>query len=100
MDSLGIPSLRDEIDRIDRELLKLIALRLRDSVEIARIKAVRRLTLRSPDREAELIAEAREDAETLDLDPDYAQELMELILRHSRLAQHRALTENDGLAAG
>jgi chorismate mutase len=69
-------------------------------VEIARIKAVRRLTLRSPDREAELIAEAREDAEALDLDPDYAQELMELILRHSRLAQHRALTENDGLAAG
>jgi hypothetical protein len=36
----------------------------------------------------------------LDLVPDYAQELMELILRHSRLAQHRALTENDGLAAG
>jgi 3-deoxy-7-phosphoheptulonate synthase len=100
MDSLGIPSLRDEIDRIDRELLKLIALRLRDSVEIARIKALRRLMLRSPDREAELIAEAREDAEALDLDPDYAQELMELILRHSRLAQHRALTGNDGLAAG
>ena len=100
MDGLGIPSLRDEIDRIDRELLKLVARRLQDSVDIARIKAARRLRMRSPDREAELIAEAREDAATLGMEPDYAQELMELILRHSRLAQHRALGEDEGLVAG
>jgi 3-deoxy-7-phosphoheptulonate synthase len=100
MDGLGIPSLRDEIDRIDRELLKLVARRLQDSVDIARIKAVRRLTMRSPDREAELIREAREDAEALGMDPDYAEELMELILRYSRLAQRRALGEDEGLAAG
>lgn len=100
MDALGIPSLRDEIDRIDRELLKLVARRLTDSVDIARIKAARRLSIRSPDREAELIEEARQDAARLGIEPDYAEELMELILRHSRAAQQRALSDEGGQATG
>ena len=91
MEALGIPALRDEIDRIDRQLVKLLSARLNSSVEIARIKAERDLEIYAPDREAELIAEAREDAEALEIDPDYAQELMEVVLRHSRAAQRRAL---------
>lgn len=91
MDALGIPSMRDEIDRIDRQLVKLLAARLTGSVEIARVKASRDLDLHAPDREAELIAEVREDAEELGLDPAYAEELMEVVLRHSRAAQRRAL---------
>lgn len=90
MVALGIPSLRDEIDRIDRELLKLVARRLRSSVEIAKIKAERGLAIHSPMREQELIDEARTDAGDLGLDPDYVQALMELILEHSRAEQRRA----------
>ncbi len=95
MEALGIPSLRDEIDRIDRQLVKLLARRLNSSVEIARIKAGRDLDIYSPDREAELIAETRDDAEMLDIDPDYAQELMEVVLRHSRAAQRQDLGIDD-----
>lgn len=95
MESLGIPSLRDEIDRIDRQLVKLIAARLNSSVEIARIKADRDLEIYSPDRETELIAEVREDAALLGVDPTYAQELMELVLRHSRAAQRGALGRDE-----
>jgi 3-deoxy-7-phosphoheptulonate synthase len=91
MDGLGIPSLRDEIDRIDRELIKLVARRLRNSVEIAHIKASRGLSMRSPDRETELIEEAREDARALGIDPAYAADLMSLVLDHSRAAQSAAL---------
>lgn len=94
MERLGIPSLRDEIDRVDRELIKMLDRRLRSSVEIARIKAGKGLAIRSPQREAELLAEVRADAELLDMDPDYAQELMEVVLRHSRAAQRRALDED------
>ena len=94
MERLGIPSLRDEIDRVDRELIKMLDRRLRSSVEIARIKAGKGLAIRSPQREAELLAEVRADAESLDMDPDYAQELMEVVLRHSRAAQRRALEED------
>ena len=100
MDILGIPTLRDEIDRIDRELLKLVARRLKGSVEIARIKAERRITLRSPDRESELLEEARADALALGIDPEHAAELMRLILEHSRTAQRRALADDGGRAAG
>jgi 3-deoxy-7-phosphoheptulonate synthase len=91
METLGIPSLRDEIDRIDRQLVGLIAARLNSSVEIARIKADRDLEIYAPDREAELIAEVRDDAVVLGVDPDYAEELMEVVLRHSKVAQRLAL---------
>jgi len=91
MDALGIPSMRDEIDRIDRQVIRLLSRRLRNSVDIGRLKAQRDLAMRSPDREAELIAEMRQEAEEGDMDPDYAQELVEVVLRHSRAAQRRAL---------
>jgi 3-deoxy-7-phosphoheptulonate synthase len=97
MDSLGIPMLRDEIDRIDRELVKLVARRLQSSVEIAQIKVARGLTLRTPAREDELIAEARDDAARFGVDPSYVEELMELVLEHSRRAQRSALA---GAAGG
>ena len=95
METLGIPSMRDEIDRIDRQLVKLLAARLNSSVEIARIKADRGLEIYSPDREAELIGEARDDAETLGVDPAYAEELMKVVLHHSRAAQRLALGDAD-----
>jgi 3-deoxy-7-phosphoheptulonate synthase len=95
METLGIPSLRDEIDRIDRQLVRLLAARLNSSVEIARIKADRNLEIFAPDREIELIAEVRDDAVVLDVDPDYAQELMEVVLRHSKAAQRIALGVDD-----
>ncbi len=63
MDRLGIPSLRDEIDRIDRELVRLVARRLHSSIEIARIKATKGIPLRSPERESELVAEVAADAD-------------------------------------
>ena len=94
MDRLGIPSLRDEIDRIDRELVRLVARRLHSSIEIARIKATKGLPLRSPDRESELVAEVAADAERMGVDPDFASELMTLVLDHSRHAQ-RAAVEGD-----
>ena len=91
MDALGIPSLRDEIDRIDRQLIRLISERLRSSVDIARIKVQRGLSLRSPLREAELIEEARQDAEALGVDPTYIGDLMEVVLQYSRAAQRDAV---------
>jgi len=99
MERLGIPSLRDEIDRIDRRLLELVAARLCHATEIGVIKARRRMPLRSPDREVELLDEVRSDARSLSLDPEFAVALMELILDHSRAEQRRAVgMPEDGAA--
>lgn len=97
MDQLGIPSLRDDIDRIDRELLKLISRRLSNSVEIGRLKTDKNLPLESPEREVELINEARADALEIGLDPDYIEEVMRVVLRHSKIAQRRATDDGNGL---
>ena len=91
MDALGIPLLRGEIDYIDRQLIKLLSDRLQSSVDIARIKTQRGLSLRSPLREAELIEEARVDAEAFGLDPQYIDDLMTLVLEYSRAAQRKAV---------
>lgn len=90
MDQLGIPSLRDEIDRVDRELIKLIPRRLHSSVEIAKIKAVKELPMRSPEREQELIEEAVADGAALGVGRDYVENLMNVVLDHSRAAQQDA----------
>ncbi len=90
-EALGIPSRRDEIDRVDRELVKLVARRLHASVEIGRIKAKREIPMRSLDREAELIGEARDDAIAVGVDPDYVEALFTVILDHSRRAQRAAI---------
>ncbi|MEA2000698.1 MAG: 3-deoxy-7-phosphoheptulonate synthase [Actinomycetota bacterium] len=92
MDQLGIPSLRDEIDRVDRALINLIARRLHSSVDIARIKEVKGLAMRSPDREKELIEEAVADGEALGVGRDYVEALMNVVLDHSRAAQKDALS--------
>jgi 3-deoxy-7-phosphoheptulonate synthase len=95
MEGLGIPSMRDEIDRIDRALVRLVANRLRSSVEIGKIKSARGLAMRSPMREHELIEEAREDARALGVDPDYVQQLFEVILDNSRAAQQSAVEASE-----
>ena len=95
MEALGIPSLRDEIDRIDRQLIKLVADRLQSSVDIARIKVQRGIPLRSPLREAELIEEARDDAGALGIEPQYIEDLMKVVLEYSRSAQREAVGGDD-----
>jgi 3-deoxy-7-phosphoheptulonate synthase len=100
MEALGIPSLRDEIDRIDRQVIRLLGRRLQSSIDIARIKAARDLAMRSPDREAELIAEMRDDAVAVGMDPMYAEELMNVVLRHSRAAQVAAVGRDEEPAEG
>ncbi len=98
MESLGIPLLRDEIDRIDREIVRLLAMRQQSSLEIGRLKAARGLKIRARAREEELIAEVRQEAERAGLDPHFVEELMELVLRSSRAAQATVLTGKKEIA--
>jgi len=93
MDALGVPRLRDEIDRIDRDLVHLLARRLRNSVEIGLMKADTGLPLRSPDREAELLGEVRTEASAAGIDPDHVERMFLAILDHSRAEQRRAVDE-------
>lgn len=84
-----IDELRERIDEINERLLSLISERQDVSVAIGAIKAELGLPLYSEDREADLLARFRRDAERLDIDPEYVEELMRVVLEHSRAAQRR-----------
>jgi len=89
-----IVELRNEIDHINQRLLALIAERQDVSVAIGALKAAYGLALYSEEREAELLETFREDAVRLDLDPDYVEELMRVVLEHSRAAQRRKIRDD------
>jgi chorismate mutase len=84
-----IEELRSDIDAINERLLELIAERQEVSLAIGAIKADQGMPLYSHEREAQLLEKFRSDAVRYDLDPDYVEELMNVVLRHSRAAQRK-----------
>jgi 3-deoxy-7-phosphoheptulonate synthase len=91
MHALGIVRLRADIDLVDREIVRLLARRVKRAVEIAHIKVEESIPLRSPDREVDLLADVREEAERLGLDPKVVHRLFEEILEYSRFEQRQAV---------
>jgi 3-deoxy-7-phosphoheptulonate synthase len=89
MTALGITSPRGDIDRIDREIVRLLAARSRGSRSIGRAKAGRGLPLHSPEREAEILDAAGAEADRHGLDPDRIRGVFEAILTQSRDEQRR-----------
>lgn len=94
-----IDALRADIDEINDRLLHLIAERQEVSLAIGAIKAEQGLPLYSHEREAKLLAKFRADAVDHDLDPDYVEELMNVVLRHSRAAQRKRVGPDDDTGA-
>jgi len=88
-----IDELRGEIDRINQRLLALIAERQDVSIAIGALKASHGLPLYSEERESELLETFREDAVRMDIEPDYVEELMRVVLEHSRAAQRRNIRD-------
>ncbi len=87
MFSLGVNRMRAHIDLVDREIVRLLARRQELATEIGRVKAARGLPIRAPQREGELLAIIREEAELRGIDPRHAQALFELVLGESRRVQ-------------
>jgi 3-deoxy-7-phosphoheptulonate synthase len=91
MHALGIVHLRDDIDVIDREIVRLLARRVKGAVDIAHIKVEERIPLRSPDREEDLLADVRQEAELLGLDAKVVHQLFVEIIEYSRHEQGEAV---------
>jgi chorismate mutase / prephenate dehydrogenase len=89
-----IEQLREQIDALNTELLDLLARRLDISVEIGAIKQEAGLPLYSEDRERDLLLRFRTAAIERDIDPDYVEELMTVVLVHSRAAQRKTNRES------
>ena len=89
MDALGVNRVRMNIDMIDRDLVRLLARRHLMVMRVGRIKAERGMPVHVPEREEELLAVVRQEAERHGLVPVEVEKIFELILEQARNTQHR-----------
>ncbi len=91
MDNERIEQLRVDIDDVNAELLDLLERRLDLSVQVGEIKQKAGLPLYSEEREQDLLKRFRAQAVERGIDPDYVEELMAVVLVHSRAAQRKTV---------
>ena len=87
---MGIEDWRNEIDAIDRELLRLLNTRARIAIKVAALKRVAGLPLNDLEREHEVLEQVRK-ANTGPLEDKDVTRLFRRIIRESRRAQESAL---------
>lgn len=81
---------RHEIDRIDRELIKLLAARFAQTHKVGVLKASNSLQAFDAEREAQKIAELRNQCAANGLNPELVTELFTRIMQEV-VKNHRAL---------
>ncbi len=82
-----IEPIRDEIDRIDAQILSLLTQRQEQVEKVFALKKACNVQVYHPAREEDLISRLREKAETAGVNPDFMEDLYRLILRQSRTRQ-------------
>jgi chorismate mutase / prephenate dehydrogenase len=82
-----IRPLRDEIDRIDSQILTLLAKRQEQVAQVAALKKKCDMPVYHPAREEDMISCLRTQATDKGLDPDVTENLFRVIIRQSRVKQ-------------
>ncbi len=85
---MGLSELRDEIDRIDREIIGLLCQRFGIVEDVARLKRETGIDIEDNSREADIITNCREKSGG-ELDEAFVEELMLLIIRESKKIQEK-----------
>ncbi|MEX0617485.1 MAG: chorismate mutase [Pseudohongiellaceae bacterium] len=83
---------REKIDKIDRQLVALMADRFRLTYQVGQLKASTAMEAVDPEREARKLAEIRALCEQYRLDPDFVAGIFEQIMQEV-VRNHRLLRE-------
>ncbi len=84
--------LREQIDRVDEVLVKLLNQRAKYAVEIGEIKGVLALPVYSPEREKDVLRHV-EETSTGPLDPQSVRRLFERIIDESRRVERESAAQ-------
>lgn len=88
-----LDDLRQDIDRVDEVLVRLLNERARCACEVGRLKKVLGIEVYQPDREKEVIAHVRGVASEGPLGPDAIGRLFERIIDEARSLERRVVHE-------
>jgi chorismate mutase / prephenate dehydrogenase len=91
-DKAVLDQLRAEIDRLDQQLVEVLAQRQRVVQRVTEVKQQHDLPTFHPAREENLISTRRAQAAQAGLDPDFVEDLFRTMLRHSRVGQLSTLS--------
>ena len=85
---MGLSELREEIDRIDREIIGLIYKRFKVAEAIVKLKRESGIDIEDNEREAEIIKNCKETGRG-ELDEGFVEKLMRLIISESKRIQEK-----------
>jgi len=97
---MTLEELRLRLTTLDRQLLELVAQRQALSRQVAQAKEAVGRGTRDYQREREVLLQARSTAESLDLSPELAEEVMRLLIRGSLTTQERIRVAAGGRGSG
>lgn len=81
--------IREQIDQVDQQLIRLLAKRLELVAEVGKIKLEHGLPLYSPDREAAMLQARREEAVEQSIPPDLIEDVLRRVMRESYVSENR-----------
>lgn len=81
--------IREQIDQVDQQLIRLLAKRLELVAEVGKIKLEHGLPLYSPDREAAMLQARREEAVEQGIPPDLIEDVLRRVMRESYVSENR-----------
>lgn len=97
---MSLNELRDNLTKIDRQIVQLIADRQRIVGEIGRDKRSSGRATRDFEREKEVLDSARKQAESLSVDPGLAEEIVRALIQSSLASQERDRVAAEGKGDG
>ncbi|WP_412971262.1 bifunctional chorismate mutase/prephenate dehydrogenase [Glaciecola sp. MF2-115] len=83
-----LSKLRHRIDDVDSQLIQLLKLRNELTGKVGEVKTLTGMPIYVPSRESEMIAARREQAESIGLSPDLAEDVLRRVIRDSYRTQH------------
>lgn len=81
--------IRDQIDQVDQALIELFSKRLALVAEVGKIKQQYGLPIYAPEREAEMIAARRQEAEKQGIPADLIEDVLRRVMRESYASENK-----------
>ncbi len=84
----ALKELRTQIDQVDSEMLQLFAKRLQLVAKVGEVKHKHGLPIYAPEREADMLAARRQEAEKIGVPPDLIEDVLRRLMRESYVSEN------------